>query len=74
MMLHYWPPHVHLAYASKAFCALLKADFKNVNQSVTTKRKVYQACVLSNVSNTYKEFKLLKLNLVIQVYIIYCLF
>ena len=36
-----------LANASKAFGALQKAVFTNTNLSLTTKRQVYQACVLS---------------------------
>ena len=37
----------HLANGSKAFGALLKAVFTNINLCVTTKRQVYEACVLS---------------------------
>ena len=37
----------HLANALKAFGALQKAVFTNINLSLTTKRQVYQACVLS---------------------------
>ena len=37
----------HLANASKAFSALRKAVFTNTNHSLTTKRQVYHACVLS---------------------------
>ena len=36
-----------LASASKAFGALRKAVFKDRNLNITTKRQVYQACVLS---------------------------
>ena len=36
-----------LANASKALGALRKAVFTNTNLSLTTKRQVYQACVLS---------------------------
>ena len=37
----------HLANASKAFSALQKAIFTNTNLSLTTKRQVYEACVVS---------------------------
>ena len=36
-----------IANASKAFGALCQAVFKDANLSITTKRLVYQACVLS---------------------------
>ena len=36
-----------IANASKAFGALRQAVFKDANLSITTKRLVYQACVLS---------------------------
>ena len=36
-----------IANASRAFSALRQAVFKDDNLSVITKRKVYQACVLS---------------------------
>ena len=37
----------HIASASKAFGTLHKAVFKDRNLNITTKRQVYQACVLS---------------------------
>ena len=37
----------HIASASKAFSTLSKAVFKDRNLNITTKRHVYQACVLS---------------------------
>ena len=36
-----------IANASKAFAALRQAVFKDANLSITTKRLVYKACVLS---------------------------
>ena len=46
-----------IASASRAFGALRQAVFKDDNLSVVTKRKVYQACVLSVLMKEMDTFE-----------------